>query len=340
MIVAFFFCVVSAVSTFSVAMDENSNNAFFANVQELTGAVENEVEEAKKSELSYGEVCAKKIQLIRDTFTNDTNWRKVLAEEGALFLAYRKASTHHEMPRLPVPSEEQRGKVLTYAYQKQMMYALPIVTYADDTLMCIGCNDTSLHLWVGPQKGSQQHIYIPPCHTRRITSITAVTADTIAIAGGNAITFCNIHDKTYTHKRIVFVDLPMLTFISGITKEQKQGALVFETSNQLKQRQQFILYPYNEELYHVLRGKGLSDSQLQVACEAAEAVHENKQLQFTDLEDKCYETLPRPLQDHIDYFLVKLYMDQKKEREEQEVRDATAEIDHLVQQLIDPAPAQ
>jgi hypothetical protein len=317
----------------------------------------NELLPEQEPEMNYEKVRADKIRFICDTFTGDVSWKKFWAEKDASFLVHRKASNLHKMPRFPMPSEEQKNNILTYTTQKNILYSLPVVTYAeyDDDFSCVACNDTSLHLQVIPSEGPQRHIYIPPCHSRRINSITSVAPDILAVAGGKAITFCNIYDTTYTHKRIV-LDEPYT--IRAITRKliseaydiKKYGALVIETEPDAQREvHRFKLYPYDTELYHLLRGKYLSEDsgqleelsrdQLQVVFKAADALHYNKQLHLTDAEDKCYEELPEALKDYIDYFLVQASAERLQKGEEitEEEDDDEAEdaIGDLTEQLSD-----
>jgi hypothetical protein len=359
MILSFFFYIACAMNLLSFSMDREPN--------ELP-----EQEPETKPVLTYEKIRQNKINFISDVFTRDASWQKAWAEKGSSFLAYRKASNLHKMPRFAMPSNEQKNEILTYTIQRHIMYSLPMVTYAeyDDDFSCVGCNDTSLHLQVVPREGPRQHIYIPPCHTRRISSITPVAPGIIAVAGGNAITFCNIDDKTYTHKRIVF-DEPYT--IRAITRKlisdtydiKKGGALVIETEpDEQRKVHRFKLYPYDTELYYLLRGKylsaddgqlkDLSRDQIQVVFLAADALHYNKQLQLTDAEDKCYEELPGALKDYIDYFLVQASAERLSKREETSEEDdgdndddeeiteeeAEATIDSLIQQLHHFDPAQ
>jgi hypothetical protein len=285
MIIFFFLWVACAMSTVSFPMDTEQKPEI-------------------KPKMTREQVRADKIKLIRNTFTGAMSWQKVLTEKGNSVLAYRATLNLYEMPRFPKPSPANHDIVLTYAIKEKILYSLPIMTYEEENLVCIGCEDKSLHLQIVPQEGPQQHIYIPPCHPSKINGITSVTSDTIAVVGGRAITFCNIYDTAYKHKRAVLDELPYA--VSGCAEDN--GVLILQTLD----KEQFKLYPYNRELYYLLHGKYfskkgelqyLSDDQIQVVFLAADALRYNKQLQLTDAENKCYEALPGALKDYIDYFL-------------------------------------
>lgn len=234
-----------------------------------------------------------KIQFMRKTFTEKRTWDFILAQEEPL-LSLRKATSIHSMSLQPIPSSEVTQQLLDYTIKKRIQFSIPLILYKGNTKTCIGCEDTSIHVLAEEYNKPLKHMYLPPCHNHRITSIASISPSWIAIAGGNAITFCNI----YNLERKVRVTFNPSFIFTAINEEF--GILVCQT----KSNDQFIMYPYDTKLYNLLHGKELSEYELEVMFLAAHALHKKQELNFTQAETALYKNLPKQLTALVDYFFL------------------------------------
>ena len=261
------------------------------NLPVYTCAMDTEPDTNETETLTYAQSNNNKKRFIRDMFTEEQTWDFTLAQKEPM-LAYRNATHNHLIPAQTVPSSPIVECILDYAVEKKFNFSVPVAVYEGEKGNYIRCEDTSIHLLMKTKAQSLEHVYVPPCNINRITSITQISQNWLAIASDNTITFCNIYD-VHNKMRITFNQL--FTFTS-ITEEL--GTLVCQT----KSEDQFIIYPYHTEIYNLLHGKDLSDSQLEVMFQAAYALYKKQSITFTTEEFAIYSKLPQSIVNLFGYF--------------------------------------